>query len=391
MGEYGASRPVSNSLVLTYYSASIFPYLWIAIVPFNLIVVHLYNRYLIRFGCIKMFFACSFLVGLINFITGMYSSVFPPLVLLQYIWKDIYILLMIKQIWSLIHSNVNEARAKYFYGILLLTGSVGSLSGNLLPGLMALSLGSEKIFFFSFPFYAIAFIFYCFSLHYSRIPTSHKEFQKLLVSDTTDSKGAFALFKKSKPLIFILAIVVLMQFSTAILYYQFNVHLEQAYTATDLRTQYGAKLQSIVNTFSIFFQAIGGLACLHFLGLKRSHLLIPISFLFNGLIFFFKPMFSMITFFFAYAKAIDFSFFTLIKEMLFLPLTMDEKYRAKAVIDVFAYRTAKGAASILLIFMQAFTADVISVLSIINTGIFLLWILIVYKTFKQTSYIGEKV
>ncbi len=70
--------------------------------------------------------------------------------------------------------------------------------------------------------------------------------------------------------------------------------------------------------------------------------------------------------------------------MLYIPLKPDEKFRAKAVIDVFAYRSAKALASFLLLFLQFVTASkplyLVGVLSVIT---FLLWSFVVYLMFKK--------
>jgi ATP/ADP translocase len=41
-------------------------------------------------------------------------------------------------------------------------------------------------------------------------------------------------------------------------------------------------------------------------------------------------------------RSIFLSLFGVIREMLYVPLQLDEKFRAKAIIDVFAYRTSKA-------------------------------------------------
>ena len=48
-------------------------------------------------------------------------------------------------------------------------------------------------------------------------------------------------------------------------------------------------------------------------------------------------------------KTFDYSIFNILKEMLYVPLKTDEKFKAKAVIDVFAYRSAKAFASLFVI------------------------------------------
>jgi ATP/ADP translocase len=52
--EYGITRPASNSLCITLFSSKIFPWLWLATVPLNLLTVVFYNRYLPRIGPLKM-------------------------------------------------------------------------------------------------------------------------------------------------------------------------------------------------------------------------------------------------------------------------------------------------------------------------------------------------
>ena len=53
--EYAIIRPVSNAVFLTAYGSAALPYVWIATVPLNFLVVALYNQYLPRLGCFKLF------------------------------------------------------------------------------------------------------------------------------------------------------------------------------------------------------------------------------------------------------------------------------------------------------------------------------------------------
>ena len=52
----------------------------------------------------------------------------------------------------------------------------------------------------------------------------------------------------------------------------------------------------------------------------------------------------------------DYSIFRGAKELLYIPLSYDAKYRAKELIDVFAYRFGKGAASLIALFFGRFSA-----------------------------------
>ena len=48
------------------------------------------------------------------------------------------------------------------------------------------------------------------------------------------------------------------------------------------------------------------------------------------------------------SKCFDYSIFRAAKEILYIPLTRDEKTQGKAIIDVLMYRVGKGASSLLI-------------------------------------------
>jgi len=80
-------------------------------------------------------------------------------------------------------------------------------------------------------------------------------------------------------------------------------------------------------------------------------------------------------------KSLDFSVFGVVKEMLYIPLKPDEKFRAKAVIDVFAYRSSKAVASLLILFITAFVSN--QMLTWLTMGIATAWIFSVYYGLRE--------
>ena len=51
-------------------------------------------------------------------------------------------------------------------------------------------------------------------------------------------------------------------------------------------------------------------------------------------------------------QGIDYSIFRAAKEVSYVPLGFDERYRAKEVIDVFGYRTGEGGSSVAIVLLQ---------------------------------------
>jgi len=380
--DYAIIRPASTSIFISNYTSKLFPYSWILGVPFNLFVVYLYNHFLPKIGCLKTFFAFVISIIFVNISTALFVNKLPFLIFFQFIFKDVYILLAFKQAWSMIHATINAQKAKFLYGLMFGFGGIGSVLGGIISGFFAVKIKSINLFLFSLPIYIIVFIFYYIALKNSSIKNG--DFKTEILKEKSFSSGGFSLIRKSPYLIIILLIVIFMQVSTAFLDYQFNVFLEKTIPNIDLRTQFTGKLTSIINSVATSFQFFGGFVLINFLGFKKSHLSIPMILAFNSILFLLFPSFAMITYAYATIKSLDYSFFGIIREMLYIPLKTDEKYRAKAIIDVFAYRSSKAFASLFLIFLQnVISLNIVLLITIISMIIYFIWTKAVLISFNK--------
>jgi len=180
-----------------------------------------------------------------------------------------------------------------------------------------------------------------------------------------------------------------MQISIALTDFQFNSYLEQRIPSQDLRTEFCGRIVGFINILTTFFQFIGGFMLAKYLGLKKSHLLVPSILLGNVCLFLLFPSFPVITYSLITVKAVDYSLFGIIREMLYIPLDMEGKFKAKAVIDVFAYRTAKAGASFVVICLQAFAVTyLLSYVSMLLVGICICWFFVVQKLFKHEKILS---
>jgi molecular chaperone GrpE (heat shock protein) len=130
----------------------------------------------------------------------------------------------------------------------------------------------------------------------------------------------------------------------------------------------------------MLLQLVGVYTLIRVFGKYKTHLLVPLILCINSLTFSFFPTFALISYGFITIKAFDFSLFNVIKEMLYIPLKVEEKFRAKALIDVFIYRGAKVFASLFVLGLQAFFAShLLPVVSWLTTAIFILWMFVVFS------------
>jgi AAA family ATP:ADP antiporter len=110
------------------------------------------------------------------------------------------------------------------------------------------------------------------------------------------------------------------------------------------------QVYAVIDVVSMVFQFSTGLI-LRFVGVSVTLLLIPVTLLLALFSYFAVPTFGMIAFAKIFDKSMGYSLFRAAKELLYLPLSHEEKTQGKAVVDVFSYRAAKGFASLLLLFL----------------------------------------
>lgn len=364
--EYSIIRPVSSSLFIHAFSAKMLPYVWLAVLPLNFLFVSLYNRLIPKWGSQKLFVVLMGLVIVLNISFSMLLKTSSTAAFLFYMWKEVYVLMMFQLVWSVIHANVNLQRAKYLYGIFFGIGGLGSVLGSSAPGFFAVTYGSERLVLLTLPLYSLLFLAYWGMSHYCKgdVPREQRE-----------KAGGFLhglqLIRGSRFLIFALLIVVFMQMSSAIIDFQFSDFLERTFSEKDVRTEYSARILGMMHTVTVLFQFIGTYAMIQWVGFRRSHYFVPATLASSAVLLAFFPLFPVVSFAFITCKALDFSVFGVIKEMLYVPLKPDEKFRAKAIIDVFAYRSSKGLASILIILVTSVLS--IQMLTWISLSIALLW------------------
>lgn len=376
-------KPVSNSFFISSYGTSLFPYAWLFALPINLLVVTIYNKFLAKAGCFKVMWTTVAMIIFGGILSASCIATVSWIPFVLYIWKDIYILLMFQQLWSVIHVTIPEKQSKWCYGLLFGFGGLGSVAGSFISGHFSLQLGSQKLLLYSIPVYVAFGLIYSAAL-YVRNKMGNREDLHILRQDCSEKKllDGFQLVRNSRQLRFILAIVVCMQVAATLMELQFSLFLKQI-PSTDQMTAFSGKLFTFINGMVLFLQFFGSTLLLNIFKLRTIHFSMPVIFLGNAFLFLLFPQFGMFIYTFAIVKSFDYSIFNIAKESLYSPLAIREKFQAKAVIDVFAYRSARGIASILVLLLQGLSFAQLSYLSIGNILVFLSWILSVVFFYRE--------
>ncbi len=381
--EAAITRATSNSAFISMYGVGYFPIVWLVSVPINSLIVTFYNRYLPRIGCVTMMFISLLLAIIVNTISAFYLKEVIQLPFILYLWKDIFIILMFQQIWSVIHATVNVKRAKYLYGLLFGMGGLGSIAGSLVPTKLAMILGSDRLLLTTLIPYCIVGVCFFFAMA-ERKKIKGAEAINFKKEEAVGISGGLQLIRTSPLLQLILVLIICMQMSATMLDFQFNSYLQSTIVNMDQRTAFLGKFFGYVNLINVFLQFLGTFGLVRWLGLKKAHLFVPFVLILNLTGFILFPSFIAMSLCFGAVKALDYSIFGIIKEQLYIPLDVNEKFKAKAIIDVFAYRSSKALASLFILGLSSiFTRRLDYYMSWGVLAITIVWALSIALLFKH--------
>jgi ATP:ADP antiporter, AAA family len=338
--DYSCLRPAAQSLFITKIGAKYLPWVWLAGLPINFLIVALFNKIQSWIGSKTLSLFFPPIVLAINLILTLLLSKFSFICVLLYIWKDLYILLMFQQLWSQIHASMGHSVGKAFYGLMYGFGALGSLCGSSIPAFFKLETGHYLFCtLFIYPFIWIVQSF----LNKSPI---HAPLEKKKAPRAIDG---FKQIVSNKDLITIGLLVAFMQMISALSEYNFSFHLERKFSDLATRTQASAATMSILHLTTLSLQLIVSCVSIEKLGINRGHRFIPLLISMTSLVYLVVPSFKTASFGYIGTKSLDFSLFSVLKESLYAPLDKIYKYEAKSFIDIFVYRGAKTLMSLGLI------------------------------------------
>jgi AAA family ATP:ADP antiporter len=302
----------------------------------------------------------------------------PYLTFFLYVWKDVYVVLLVEQFWSLANSSHSIAQGKRRFGALLFIGGLGAVSGNQLVALLAEPLGSWTVYL------GAILVLVPFALLMDRAHQGGEEEGASQPGKEAVDGHALGMLARSPLLFSIACIVALGQVMAGALEVVFTQHVETAYAfgatlgAQDARAAFEGRFWTAVNLGSMSVQLLIPLL-LRRLSVRLVHLLIPMSHGAALAALLVYPSLTTAALAFAWFKVLDYSLFRASKEVLYVPLDFASRYRVKMLIDMTIYRTAKGGSGLVLYGLSSVVVAVGRLFALTALGAVLLWTFFAWK------------
>lgn len=321
-----------------------------AVVPFAVAaVLFVYGRLLRRFGPRRTLWIST--VGSGVCIVAGWAGVqlgWRPASAFLYLFREAYVVLLIEQYWSYLTSILSEPSAKRLNGAITGWASLGAIAGAWLVHVLAQPLGTPALLLLSaavlLPGALVS------DMAYARLPDPDRE-AKDEVAPTRDSLR-LSLIGRSRILFWLFAMIIVAQIAGTALTLQFEVTLQNSIPDRDAQTAFSGAFYAWLNTAAAVLQFALAPLLLRFLPLFLILLLLPLLNFSVTLWAAWVPSLTSVGAAYLVFKAFDYSIFRATKEVLYIPLSFDARFRAKEVIDVFGYRFGKGAPSVVIAALQ---------------------------------------
>ncbi|HAH05313.1 MAG TPA: hypothetical protein DCM05_02130 [Elusimicrobia bacterium] len=349
VGGYEFVRSTTASLFLEAFGSSAMPYAMTLVPVLMAVLIYLYGKVLSRLGPLKTL-QLSFGLTALAFALA-YAAVKSgsrTAVAALYVFAEAYIVILVEQFWAFIDSTLDPSKAKVYNGPILGGASLGPILAGTLLSRFAVSLGSETFILLSgavlLPTAALAYAAY--KLAGEPQPSAAEREGRLgavhlrLILDT--------------PVLLLIALVVsLSQVYATMTNLRLYQLLEVAIPLKDARSAYLGAFWTQCNAVAFLMQFVLTPLLLKRLPLKALLMGIPAIHAATALALLLHPSLGSAALALMLFKGLDYSVFRASKEVLYIPLSYDARYRAKQVVDAFNYRFSKGATAGLLSLVQS--------------------------------------
>jgi len=346
-------KPVKLSLYLKDLSAERLPYAYLITAAIMGLAVSLNSRLLARLDR-RAYISSSLLFFIANLFLfrWLFGFHWPWVSMLFWFWSDLFIVVSVMQFWMAVNDRFNPRQARRLVGFFVSGGLWGGVAGALLASRLAGVLGTENLLLLCPVFLAGAFLIV--RRLGAREKTGEENGPALRIGAVprTGYAESFRIVRGSRYLRLLAGLVAAGILVTTLVDFQFSSVVEASLPLKDARTSFLGTFFLGLLVFSTLLHHLLSNRILKRYGILAA-LFIPPAVLFLGAAAVFLVPAGRLLAWAVPVKGLDKSLtHTLsqsVRELLYIPVPAEVKFKAKAFIDMFVNKFADGLAAVLLL------------------------------------------
>lgn len=311
-----------------------------------------------------------------------------------FIWVSVFNLFVVSVFWSFMADIFRNTQAKRLFGFIAAGGTAGALTGPILTATLAVPIGPTNLLLFSAGLLGGAV--FC----VKRLITWRESLTTRAAGDSSAKKAedqamgggilvAFHLVLKSPYLIGICFLMLMFTTLATFLYFQQAQIIQDHFADSADRTTVFAVMDFAVNSLTIIVQLFLTGRIVKHLGLGWTLALIPLLLGIGFLILGLTPILGTIIMVQIIRRAGNYAIMKPAREMLYVVLSKEEKYKAKNFIDTAIYRGGDVVSAWAFAGLQGLGVT-LSAIAFIAVPLSAIWALISFKMGKTQEALANR-
>ncbi len=305
-----------------------------------------------------------------------------------FIWTSVFNLFVVSVFWSFMTDLYSDLQAKRLFGFIAAGGTAGALTGPALTTVLAQPLGPINLLLISAAFLGWAVFAIQRLIRTSELSQQHP--QNTLNSNAVNQPlggsvlAGIRLVLQSPYLLGIAILMLLFTTLSTFLYFQQAQIVRDSFASSAERTTMFAVIDLAVNGLTIVFQVFLTSRLIKLLGLAWTLTLVPIILCVGFVALSFAPVLLVLVVVQVVRRAGNYAIMRPAREMLYVVLDRESKYKAKNFNDTVVYRGGDAVAGWIYAGLRSLGLS-LSQLALIAAPLAAIWAVVAYRLGKQQT------
>ncbi|MEW8585755.1 MAG: Npt1/Npt2 family nucleotide transporter, partial [Candidatus Thiodiazotropha sp.] len=307
-----------------------------------------------------------------------------------FVWLSVFNLFVVSVFWSFMTDLFVDQEAKRLFAVIAAGGTIGAVTGPLLTTLLVQVIGTSSMLLLSAGLLGLS----VFCIHRliawqseQGAETAHRRMKdKPLGGAILDG---IRLTLSSPYLLGIGLLMLLFTLLSTFLYFQQAQIVKEAFSDSETRTAVFAAIDLAVNTLTLLLQTLVTSRLVRGVGLAVTLALIPLLLVFGFMLLGLHATLPVLIAVQVMRRAGNYAIMRPAREMLYVVLSREEKYKAKNFIDTLVYRGGDAVSSWIYAGFKAIGLS-LSAIAWIGVPIALVWAWIAFQLGRRQAILAKR-
>jgi AAA family ATP:ADP antiporter len=308
-----------------------------------------------------------------------------------FIWTSVFNLFVVSVFWSFMADIYSNAQARRLFGFIAAGGTVGALAGPAIAALLVQTIGARNLLLVSAVFLSWALL--CIA-RLSSWSDSHPADKKQVPGNHAETRIGGGLWSGFTDVVrspYLLGICLLMLLFTTLatfLYLMQAQIVRDAFTDSDQRTAVFAAIDLAVNALTLLLQLFLTSRLIRWFGIAAVLAIIPVLLAVGFSVLGVAPVLTVLVTVQIIRRAGNYAIMRPAREMLYVVLEREEKYKAKNFIDTVVYRSGDAISAWVYAGMRSLGLGLSSI-ALIAVPLALVWAWIAFGLGRKQTRLAE--